>query len=314
MRRPFSVGSRTWRRRWSTTSTSRRTCTRSSTSTVPVEPSTSTRSPSANISGAPTRPTTAGTRYSRVRIARWLSGLPVSATRPGHRRQHAGQRRVQRAHHQHPAGGSGGIVRHDGGDAPSADADRCTGAAGGHVGHDASVGGEPEPRRQRRRLGVVHGGCHAGDVEPGRGGRSTRKGGGHARLRRRAAGPASPAARRAASATTAVSSCTHRTRRRRPSRARAIWSSPSPVGMRPPRAPVATSGSAPTRGGTSANATGDVATISSSDKPSSPPARHRGERHRRPGRARHPLIEEEAGQHLVGVERRRVCVVRWRAR
>ena len=52
---------------------------------------------------APARPTTVGTPCSRARIARWLSGLPVSATRPARRGMTVGQARVEVADDEHAA-------------------------------------------------------------------------------------------------------------------------------------------------------------------------------------------------------------------
>ena len=54
----------------------------SRTSTAPVRPSTTTTSPRETRDRTLRCPTTTGTPCSRARIARWESGLPVSATRP----------------------------------------------------------------------------------------------------------------------------------------------------------------------------------------------------------------------------------------
>ena len=101
---------------------------------MPALPSTVTTSPSRNRVVAPATPTTVGTRYSRARIARWLSALPVSAT-SAPSREMSGARRGSRWPTTNTAptglGGIESIAPHDdaAGRGTGADADRAVGAA-----------------------------------------------------------------------------------------------------------------------------------------------------------------------------------------
>ena len=273
--------------------------TASTSSTVPADPSTITTSPSANCSGAPTTPTTAGTLYSRARIARWLSGLPVSATRPTIDRQRAGQRGVEGAHDEHLAGGARGSW-------VTAARARPALTPIGPVPLPLTSGTMLPSAARRNRAG--NGGVlglrrpgHAGGVETAHHVDQLAQGQ-VADVARGAELPAQlqPLAERLDGDDHQLLHPAHAQPQRLTSQRHLV------VGAARREAGGSGTGgkarSPPMRGGNSARATGDEAMISASFSPRPRPRATAESATEAPVVADWPLLEEEPGEHLVGVE------------